>query len=222
LWLAAPYAQLAITDIVTTSEQRLQGCQECHPLQANELEALLAGRHGVGDGELFRALRDLQRKHFRRRRPLHDAARSAACPGAARTFGVDLLVLKAGNWHEIDASFAALVQQQAGALLINSDVFYVFRTDQLVALAARHAIPTSYAFLEQGAVGGLMCYGADLAATQHTVGVYTGRILKGEKPGDLPVEQVTKLQLVINMKTAKALGLTVPLLLLGRADKVIE
>jgi putative tryptophan/tyrosine transport system substrate-binding protein len=141
---------------------------------------------------------------------------------AARTFGVDLLVLKAGNWHEIDASFAALVQQQAGALLINSDVFYVSRTAQLVALAARYAVPTSYGFLEQGVAGGLMCYGAELAATQYTIGVYTGRILKGEKPGDIPVEQVTKVQLILNMKTAKALGLTVPVSLLGRADKVIE
>ena len=141
---------------------------------------------------------------------------------AARALGVDLLVLKASNSKEIDASFAALAQQQTGALLLGSDVFYVSRTDQLVALAARDAIPTLYAFLEQGAAGGLMCYGADLAATQYTVGVYTGRILKGEKPGDIPVEQVTKVQLILNMKTAKTLGLTVPLSLLGRADKVIE
>src|ERR1700741_3662196 len=115
-----------------------------------------------------------------------------------------------------------LVQQQAGALLISGDVFYISRTDQLVALAARHAGPTIYSFLEQGAAGALMCYGASLAPTQHTVGVYTGRILKGEKPADLPVQQVTKLQLVINMKTARALGLTFPLSLLGRADQVIE
>src|SRR6266404_1439125 len=141
---------------------------------------------------------------------------------AARALGVNLLVLKASNSSEIDATFAALVQQQAGALLISGDVFYISRTDQLVALAARHAVPTIYAYLEQGAAGGLMCYGAGLAATQHTVGVYTGRILKGEKPADIPVEQVTKLQLVINMKTAKALGLTFPLSLLGRADEVIE
>ena len=141
---------------------------------------------------------------------------------AARALGIDLLVLKASNSSEIDATFAALVQQQAGALLISGDVFYISRTDQLVALAARHAVPTIYAYLEQGAAGGLMCYGAGLAATQHTVGVYTGRILKGEKPADIPVEQVTKLQLVINMKTAKALGLTFPLSLLGRADEVIE
>jgi putative tryptophan/tyrosine transport system substrate-binding protein len=141
---------------------------------------------------------------------------------AARALGIDLLVLKASNSNEIDATFAALVERQAGALLISGDVFYISRTDQLVALAARHAVPTIYAYLEQGAAGALMCYGAGLAATQRTVGVYTGRILKGEKPADLPVEQVTKLQLVINMKTAKALGLTVPLSLLGRADEVIE
>jgi putative ABC transport system substrate-binding protein len=133
-----------------------------------------------------------------------------------------LLVLNANNSSEIDAAFATLVQQQAGALLISGDVFYISRTDQLVALAARHAVPTIYAYLEQGAAGALMCYGASLAPTQHTVGVYTGRILKGEKPADLPVQQVTKLQLVINMKTARALGLTFPLSLLGRADQVIE
>jgi len=141
---------------------------------------------------------------------------------AALTFGLDLLVLKAGNWNEIDATFAALVQQHAGALLINSDVFYVSRTAQLVALAARHGVATIYAYLEQGTAGGLMCYGAGLASTQRLVGIYTGRILKGEKPSDLPVQQVTKLQLVINMKTAKALGLAVPETLLARADEVIE
>jgi len=141
---------------------------------------------------------------------------------AARALGIDLSVLEASNPQEIDAAFDAIVQQQTGALLTNSDVFYVSRTDQIVTLAARHAVPTSYAYLEQGAAGGLMCYGADLAATQRTVGVYTGRILKGEKPADLPVELVTDMQLVLNMKTAKALGLTVPLSLLSRANKVIE
>jgi putative tryptophan/tyrosine transport system substrate-binding protein len=141
---------------------------------------------------------------------------------AARVLGVNLQVLNASNSSEIDAAFATLVQQQAGALLVGGDVFYISRTVQLVTLAARHAIPTIYAYLEQGAAGGLMCYGAGLASTQRSVGVYTGRILKGEKPADLPVQQVTKLQLVINMKTAKALGLEVPPTLLGRADEVIE
>src|SRR3984893_6631902 len=141
---------------------------------------------------------------------------------AARSLGVNLLALNASNSSEIDAAFATLVQQQAGALLVGADVFYISRTGQLVALAARHAVPTIYAYLEQGAAGGLMCYGARLTGTQRSVGVYTGRILKGEKPADLPVQQVTKLQLVINMKTANALGLTFPLSLLGRADEVIE
>jgi putative ABC transport system substrate-binding protein len=141
---------------------------------------------------------------------------------AARALGVNLLVLNASSSSEIDAAFATLVQQQAGGLLVGGDVFYISRTDQLVTLAARHAVPTIYAYLEQGAAGGLMCYGAGLASTQRSVGIYTGRILKGEKPADLPVQQVTKLQLVINMKTAKALGLTVPPTLLARADEVIE
>jgi putative tryptophan/tyrosine transport system substrate-binding protein len=141
---------------------------------------------------------------------------------AARVFGVNLLVLNAGNPSEIDAAFTTIAQQKAAGLLVGGDVFYISRTGQLVTLAARHGIPTIYAYLEQGAAGGLMCYGAGLASTQRSVGIYTGRILKGEKPGDLPVQQVTKLQLVINMKTAKALGLTVPDTLLARADEVIE
>jgi putative tryptophan/tyrosine transport system substrate-binding protein len=141
---------------------------------------------------------------------------------AARTLGVNLLVLNANNSSEIDAAFATLVQQRARALLISGDIFYISRTDQLVAVAAHHAVPTIYAYLEQAAAGGLMCYGAGLASTQRTVGVYTGRILKGEKPGDLPVQQVTELQLVIYMKTAKALGLTIPESFLLRANELIE
>src|SRR5262245_5279106 len=105
---------------------------------------------------------------------------------------------------------------------LGGDVFYISRTEQLVTLAARHGVPTIYAYLEQGTAGGLMCYGADLQIPNATLGMYTGRILKGEKPGDLPVQQVAKLQLIINFKTAKALGLEVPPTLLARADEVIE
>jgi putative tryptophan/tyrosine transport system substrate-binding protein len=112
---------------------------------------------------------------------------------AARVLGVDLLILNAGDPSEIDAAFTTIVQQQAGALLVGGDVFYISRTGQLVTLAARHGVPTIYAYLEQGAAGGLMCYGAGLASTQRSIGIYTGRILKGEKPADLPVQQVTKL-----------------------------
>jgi putative ABC transport system substrate-binding protein len=141
---------------------------------------------------------------------------------AARALGVSLVVLNASNPSEIDAAFARLARQQARALLVGSDVFFISRIAQLVALAAHHAIPAIYAFLEQGAAGGLMCYGARLANTQRLVGVYTGRILRGEKPADLPVQQVTKLELVINLITAKAMGLTIPETLLATADEVIQ
>jgi putative tryptophan/tyrosine transport system substrate-binding protein len=141
---------------------------------------------------------------------------------AARALGVSLLVLNASNPSEIDAAFATLARQRAEALLVGSDVFFISRIGQLVAQAAHHAVPAIYAFLEQGAAGGLMCYGARLANTQRLVGVYTGRILRGEKPADLPVQQVTKLELVINLITAKALGLTIPETLLATADEVIE
>jgi putative tryptophan/tyrosine transport system substrate-binding protein len=141
---------------------------------------------------------------------------------AARLLGLNLLVLKASSPSEIDAVFATLVRQQAGALLVGGDVFFISQIGQLVALAARHAIPAMYAYLEQGAAGGLICYGARLADTQRLVGAYTGRILKGEKPADLPVQQVTKIEMVINMKTARALGLTIPETLLATADEVIQ
>jgi len=141
---------------------------------------------------------------------------------AARTLGLQIRVLHASAERDFDAAFAILVQARAGALVIGTDAFFTSRSNQLAALAIRHAVPTVYQSREFAVAGGLMSYGGSLADTHRQVGVYTGRILKGEKPADLPVQQSTKVELIINLKTAKALGLTVPLPLLGRADEVIE
>jgi putative ABC transport system substrate-binding protein len=141
---------------------------------------------------------------------------------AARTHGVGLLILNASVPSEIDTAFADLVQQRADALQVSSDGFLLTHPDQIVALAARHAVAAIYAWPQYPAVGGLMSYGTNIRDAWRQAGIYTGRILKGEKPADLPVQQATKIELVINLKTAKTLGLTVPLALLGRADEVIE
>jgi putative ABC transport system substrate-binding protein len=141
---------------------------------------------------------------------------------AARAIGLQIHVLQASTEHDIDAAFATLLQVRAGALVIGTDPFFNSRSDQLAALALRHAMPTIYQFREFAAAGGVLSYGASITDSYRWVGLYTGRILKGEKPADLPVQQSTKVELIINLKTAKALGLTVPLSLLGRADEVIE
>jgi putative ABC transport system substrate-binding protein len=141
---------------------------------------------------------------------------------AARAIQREILVVSASTEREIDTAFTTLVQRKVGALVVGNDPFFNARPDQLVALAARHAVPAIYPYREFVAAGGLMSYGSSLADAYRLVGVYAGRILKGEKPADLPVQQSTKVELVLNLKTAKALGITLPISLLGRADEVVE
>jgi putative tryptophan/tyrosine transport system substrate-binding protein len=141
---------------------------------------------------------------------------------AARFLGLRLLILNASDRSEIETAFTTLVREGAGGLVIGGDLLFTNNASQLIALATRNAIPTSYGRRDHAMSGGLMSYGTDFADMYRQVGIYTGRILKGEKPGDLPVQLVTKMQLAINLKTASALNITFPLSLLVRADEVIE
>jgi putative ABC transport system substrate-binding protein len=145
-----------------------------------------------------------------------------AVQAAARTLGLQVHVLNASTERDFDSVFATLVQLKAAALIVGPGTSFIGRSEQLAALAIRHAVPAIYQYRPFAAAGGLMSYGSDETEYYRLLGIFAGKILKGEKPADLPVEQSTKVELIINLKTAKALGITVPLSLLGRADEVIE
>ena len=154
--------------------------------------------------------------------PLVAETESRDAQTAARTLGLQLHVLHASTDRDFDTVFASLAQMRAVALVINTDVFFNSRSEQLAALALHHTVPAIFQYREFVASGGLMSYGTSTTDVFRQVGIYTSRLLRGESPADLPVQQVTKIELIINLKTARTLGLTVPLSLLGRADEVIE
>jgi putative ABC transport system substrate-binding protein len=141
---------------------------------------------------------------------------------AARTLGLQLLALNARTDGDLEMAFATFSEQRVGAILVGNSALYARRPEPLVALVARYALPTMFPYREFALAGGLISYGSSIGYMNHQAAIFIARILKGEKPADLPVEQVTKIQLVINLKTAKALGLTIPETLLAAADEVIQ
>jgi ABC-type uncharacterized transport system substrate-binding protein len=154
--------------------------------------------------------------------PITTRAETREARLAAQALGLRLLVLEASSSHDIVVAFTALVQQQASALLVSSEIFFLTIQDQLIDLAIRHKIPISIPYPESVRKGALIGYGANMYDAFRELGVFTGRFLKGERPADLPVQRSVKIDLLINLKTAKALGLDVPPTLLAQADEVIE
>ena len=149
-------------------------------------------------------------------------SRKRANAFGGQALGVELHVLNASTEQDLDGVFAKLTELRAGGLVIGGDAFFTSHVKQLAALTVQHAVPAIYQWREFAAAGGLMSYGSNVTDTHRLVGVYTGRILKGDKPADLPVQQATRVEMYINLKTARALGISIPLPLSGRADEVIE
>src|SRR5262249_39020066 len=141
---------------------------------------------------------------------------------AARALGVELHIMQASTDRDLETAFATMARQRVGGLVIAPDPFFVSRIKPLAGLALHHALPAAFEFRQFAAAGGLMSYGGSLVDTYRLAGIYVGRILRGEKPADLPVQQSTKVELFLNLKTARALGITVPLPLSGRADEIFE
>jgi ABC-type uncharacterized transport system substrate-binding protein len=154
--------------------------------------------------------------------PILAEPQSRAVRSAAQTLGLELHVLNASTESELDAAFAKVIELRASGLVIGGDAFFTRNSKQLAALAVRYKVPAVYQWREFAAAGGLVSYGSNVTETHRLVGLYTGRILKGDKPADLPVQQATKIELYINLKTAKALGISVPLPLSGRAEELFE
>jgi putative tryptophan/tyrosine transport system substrate-binding protein len=154
--------------------------------------------------------------------PVNTSINLKGLEGPVRARGLQLHVLNVSSEGDFDAAFAKLVQLQADGLVVAADIIFNARAQQLATLATRHAVPAVHTVREFAVSGGLLSYGGDIKETHKQAGIYTGRVLKGEKPADLPVQQVTKVELVVNLKTAKALGINVPNTLIGRADEVIE
>jgi putative tryptophan/tyrosine transport system substrate-binding protein len=154
--------------------------------------------------------------------PIYAESETREVEDAARSIGVRLLWANASRLDEIETAFANFVQQPVDAVFVSADGFFLTNSNHIVALAARYAVPAIYGWRQAVALGGLMSYGTNFPDAWRQAGVYTGRLLKGERPADLPVQQVTKIELIINLKTAKTLALTVPLPLSGRADELIE
>jgi ABC-type uncharacterized transport system substrate-binding protein len=197
--------------------------QGADPVQIGLVDSLnRPGGNATGNAARIGACGQINRLPLQSDYPVYAETESKEVRAAASELDVRLLIENASRASEIETAFEDLVRQRADAILVSSDGFFLTHPAQIVALAAQHAVPAIYGWRQAMAAGGLMSYGTNIIDAWRQAGVYAGRVLKGERPAELPVQQVTKVELIINLKVAKALGLTFPMSLLGRADEVIE